>query len=113
MKYIKHIPNLILAGVFVALSGCASTSHQEGASTTKHESTGEYIDDAVITTKVKTAVLNEPALKSYEINVETYKGVVQLSGFVSSESEINKAADLARGVNGVSSVKNDLRLKVK
>ena len=82
---------------------CSITSKQEG--------TGEYVDDTVITTKVKTAVLNEPSLKSAEINVETFKGVVQLSGFVSSQADINKAAEVARSVSGVKSVKNDMRLK--
>jgi len=83
--------------------GCASTSQKEG--------TGEYIDDSVITTKVKTAIFNEATLKSAEINVETFKGVVQLSGFVNSQSDINKAVELARGVSGVKSVKNDMRVK--
>ena len=94
-----------LAGVFLMATalGCASTSKQEG--------TGEYVDDSVITTKVKAAVLNEPSLKSAEINVETFKGVVQLSGFVSSQADINKAVEVARGVGGVKSVKNDMRLK--
>lgn len=113
MKYTKHLPKLMLAGVLVATIGCAANSQKEGISTSKRESTGEYIDDAVITTKVKTAILNESTLKSYEINVETYKGVVQLSGFVSTQTEITKAAALASGVKGVTSVKNDLRLKAK
>lgn len=77
----------------------------------KHESTGAYLDDSVITTKVKAAVLNEPTLKSAEINVETYKGVVQLTGFVSSQASINKAAEIARSVKGVTSVKNDMIVK--
>jgi osmotically-inducible protein OsmY len=85
------------------LVACASSSTQSG--------TGQYIDDSVITTKVKAAVLNEPTLKSSEINVETFKGVVQLSGFVNSQSDINKALELARLVDGVTSVKNDMRLK--
>lgn len=83
--------------------GCASTAKQEG--------TGEYFDDTVITTKVKAAVLNEPTLKSAEINVETFKGVVQLSGFVNSQADITKAVEVARGVPGVKSVKNDMRRK--
>ena len=82
--------------------GCASTRTQEG--------TGEYVDDAVITTKVKAAILGEPTLKSAEINVETFKGVVQLSGFVSSQAAENKAVEVARTVGGVKSVKNDMRL---
>ena len=94
-----------IAGVlFVAMAlGCASTAKQEG--------TGEYFDDTVITSKVKAAVLNEPTLKSAEINVETFKGVVQLSGFVNSQADITKAVEVARGVPGVKSVKNDMRRK--
>ncbi len=83
--------------------GCASTS--------KHEGTGEYVDDTVITTKVKAAILDTPSLKTNEINVETFKGVVQLSGFVGSKADINQAIEVARKVNGVKSVKNDMRLK--
>lgn len=105
MKQLKHVSTIILAVAFTAMLGCASTS--------KHEGTGEYIDDSVITTKVKAAVLNEPTLKSSEVNVETYKGVVQLSGFVNSEADIAKAADVARSVKGVTSVKNDMHLKTK
>ena len=94
-----------VAGIlFMALAlGCASTAKQEG--------TGEYVDDTVVTTKVKAAIFNEPSLKSAEINVETFKGVVQLSGFVSSQAAENKAVDVARTVPGVKSVKNDMRLK--
>lgn len=105
MKQLKHVSAFILAVVFATMLGCASTS--------KHEGTGEYIDDSVITTKVKAAVLNEPTLKSSEVNVETYKGVVQLSGFVNSEADIAKAADLARSIKGVTSVKNDMHLRNK
>jgi osmotically-inducible protein OsmY len=75
------------------------------------EGTGEYVDDSVITTKVKTAILNDSSLKVNEINVETFKGVVQLSGFVKSQADIDKAVQVARGVAGVKSVKNDMRLK--
>ena len=94
-----------LAGIlFVAMAlGCASTSKQEGS--------GEYVDDTVITGKVKTAIFNEPTLKSAEINVETFKGVVQLSGFVSSADNERLAMQVARNVGGVKSVKNDMRLK--
>jgi len=99
----KLFVTLILATFLATVVGCAATSKQEG--------TGEYVDDTVITAKVKAAVLNEPTLKSAEINVETFKGVVQLSGFVSSQAAINKAAEVARGVTGVKSVKNDMRLK--
>ncbi len=77
----------------------------------QQESTGDYFDDTVLTTKVKAAVFNEPSLKSAEINVETFKGVVQLSGFVSSRADIDKAVEIARKVPGVRSVKNDMRAK--
>lgn len=92
-----------MALTLITVSGCGSTSKKEG--------TGEYIDDTVITTKVKAAILNEPMLKSAEINVETFKGVVQLSGFVSSSASIDKAVEIARGVAGVKSVKNSMHLK--
>jgi osmotically-inducible protein OsmY len=94
----------LVAIAFMAMAlGCASTAKQEG--------TGEYIDDTVVTTKVKAAIFNEPTLKSAEINVETFKGVVQLSGFVNSREDINKAVAVARQIPGVTSVKNDMRLK--
>ena len=80
-------------------------------SASKKESPGEYVDDTVITAKVKAAVLAEPSLKSAEINVETFKGVVQLAGFVESRADIAKAIDVAKGVKGVQSVKNDMILK--
>jgi len=103
----KHLIRFFSAS-FLALTlltavGCASTPKQEG--------TGEYVDDSVITTKVKAAILNEPTLSSAEINVETFKGEVQLSGFVNSSADISKAVEVARGVKGVNSVKNDMRLK--
>jgi osmotically-inducible protein OsmY len=100
---LKKIITFILAILLASLLGCASTSTKEG--------TGEYFDDTAITTKVKAAIFNEPSLKSTEINVETFKGTVQLSGFVSSRADIDKAVELARGVKGVSSVKNDMRMK--
>ena len=99
----KYLSAFFLALTLVTAVGCSSTSKQAG--------TGEYIDDTVITTKVKAAILKEPTLKVAEINVETFKGVVQLSGFVAEQGDIAKAAQVARGVDGVKSVKNDLRLK--
>jgi osmotically-inducible protein OsmY len=91
---------LVLVGTFV---GCASTSTQE--------STGEYVDDSVITTKVKSLLANDDFIKSFQISVETYKGVVQLSGFVNNQAAVDRARELARSVKGVKSVKNDLILK--
>ena len=81
------------------------------AATRTHEGTGEYVDDSVITTKVKAAIFNEPGLKVSEVQVETFKGVVQLSGFVSSRDDIKGAVRVARAVNGVKSVTNDMQLK--
>jgi hyperosmotically inducible protein len=81
------------------------------ASTSKQESTGEYIDDSVITTKVKSLLAADDFLKSFQISVETYKGTVQLSGFVGSEKAVDKAGEIARSVKGVKSVKNDLIVK--
>ena len=107
MKALNRISVLLVAAALTTIVGCAATT----TSTAKHESTGAYVDDAVITTKTKAAIFNEPTLKSAEINVETYKGVVQLSGFVSSQANINTAVEVTRAVHGVTSVKNDMRLK--
>lgn len=102
-RLITLIIYLSFFSLLLIAAGCA------GNSTTK--STGEFIDDSVITTKVKTAIFNEPTLKVLQINVETYKGVVQLSGFVDSAQNVTKAGAVAQSVNGVVSVKNDLRIK--
>ncbi|MHB1176671.1 MAG: BON domain-containing protein [Sulfuriferula sp.] len=103
MKLFKIFSAFFLSVVLVSFMGCASTQTKE--------STGGYIDDSVITTKVKAAIFKEPTLKSTEINVETFKGVVQLSGFVNSQADISKAVEVTRKVDGVRSVKNDMRLK--
>ena len=103
MKKINRISVLLAAVAMTAMVGCAATSTRE--------STGQYIDDSAITTKVKAAIFNEPSLKSAEINVETFKGRAQLSGFVSSQANINKAVEVAQAVGGVTFVKNDMRLK--
>jgi len=103
MNKTKLLTTLFAAVMLTAVVGCASTDKKEG--------TAEYVEDTVLTTKVKAAILNEPGLKSAEINVETFKGVVQLSGFVSEKQDIAKAGAVARSVKGVQSVKNDLRSK--
>lgn len=102
-QFIKYVSALFFAVTLMSVAGCAATSKQEG--------TGEYVDDSVITTKVKAAILNEATLKVAEINVETFKGVVQLSGFVGTQADIDKAIAVTRAVGGVKSVKNDMRLK--
>ena len=103
MSRLKTFATLVSAIVLMATLGCASTRHQEG--------TGEYVDDSVITTKVKAAIFNEPGLKVSEVKVETFKGNVQLSGFVSSRADIKGAVRVASAVNGVKSVTNDMQLK--
>ena len=99
-RILSFLVCIALVTVFV---GCASTPKREG--------TGEYLDDSAITTKVKAAIFNDPALKVFQINVETFKGEVQLSGFVDSAAAKQKAGEVARGVGGVKSVKNNLIVK--
>jgi hyperosmotically inducible protein len=103
MKLINLFGSFFLVILLVSFLGCAPTATKEG--------TGEYIDDSVITTKVKAVILKEGSLKSTEINVETFKGVVQLSGFVNSQADINKAIEVTRNVKGVKSVTNSMRIK--
>jgi len=103
MQRVKTLTTLFSALVLMATLGCASTR--------THEGTGEYVDDSVITTKVKAAIFKEPGLKVSEVQVETFKGVVQLSGFVSSRADIKDAVRVASAVNGVKSVTNDMQLK--
>ena len=103
MLQLKRFSAYFLAALLATMLGCAGGPQKEG--------TGEYVDDTVITTKVKAAILNEPSLKVAEINVETFKGRVQLSGFVNSRTDMSKAVDVARSVGGVTSVTNDMRLK--
>ena len=103
MKPLRGLAILVLTIVLASIWGCGSTAKTAG--------TGEYVDDSVITAKVKTAIFNDSTLKVNEINVETFKGVVQLSGFVRSQTDIDKAVQVARAVAGVKSVKNDMRIK--
>jgi osmotically-inducible protein OsmY len=104
MTMTKRIATAIFtATVAFGMVGCAQTS--------THESTGQYLDDAGITAKVKAAFAADPNVKATEINVETYQGTVQLSGFVAQPADAQRAADIARGVKGVTSVKNDIRVK--
>lgn len=102
-QMMRQIPILALAMLVALFVGCASTETQSGP--------GEYIDDTVITAKVKAAIFSESTLKSAEINVETFKGVVQLSGFVNSQADIDTAVRVAREVEGVKSVINGMQLK--
>lgn len=99
----KRLSIAVVATALTVLAGCAATNKSEG--------TGQYIDDSMITTKAKAAIFNDADLKSSEINVETFKGRVQLSGFVKSQADINRAVEVTKAVPGVTSVKNDMRLK--
>jgi len=94
---------LLLLMIIAIFMACASTS--------KQTSPGEYVDDSVITTKVKTLLAGDDFLKSFRISVETYKGAVQLSGFVGSQKAVDTAGQIAKSVNGVRSVKNSLIVK--
>jgi osmotically-inducible protein OsmY len=104
MKKINIVISFLVALMMVAaFVACASTP--------KHEGTGDYIDDSVITTKVKSLLAADDFLKSFQISVESRKGIVQLSGFVDSQRAVNKAGEIAGGVQGVRSVRNDLIVK--
>jgi osmotically-inducible protein OsmY len=104
MAKIQHILKfMVCIGLVATFLGCAATPQSA--------STGQIVDDSVITTKVKAAILEEPTLKSLQISVETYKGVVQLSGFVDSSQSVKKAGEVAGRVAGVVSVKNNLTVK--
>jgi len=97
---VRYFVVLMLIVSFVA---CASTSRKEG--------TGEYVDNSVITGKIKSQLAADDFLRSFDISVETYKGTVQLSGDVDSQNAVDRAGQIARGVEGVRSVKNNLRVK--
>jgi osmotically-inducible protein OsmY len=93
----------VLLVLIAFLAACASTPTRE--------STGEYVDDSVITTKVKSLLAADDFLKSFQIGVESYKGVVQLSGFVNTQKAVDKAVEITRSVKGVKDIKNDLIVK--
>lgn len=103
MRLAHYLKAMLASMLILTLVACAPTAKREGA--------GEYVDDALITTKVKAALAADPNVKATEVNVETFKGTVQLSGFVSSRDSIQKAIDIARGVSGVRGVKNDMVVK--
>ena len=103
MKSFRIVSTLFITLAVLFSAGCASTPTQS--------SLGEAIDDTVITTRVKAAFIDDPSLKALEINVETFKGVVQLSGFVATRAEVNQASSVARQIDGVTSVRNDILIK--
>jgi osmotically-inducible protein OsmY len=97
------IPFLVLLMLIATFAACAATR--------THESTGGYVDDSVITTKVKSLLAEDDFLKSFQISVETFKGTVQLSGFVNSQKAVDRADEITRSVKGVQSIKNNLIVK--
>ena len=103
MIMLKRFSAFLIAAFIVSAAGCATQSEPQ--------SPGAYMSDSWITTKVKSAILSEPSLKVMQINVETYKGEVQLSGFVDSAASKAKAVEVARAIEGVTSVKDDMRLR--
>jgi len=103
MSQWKRLSAFLLALALASVLGCAATETKQ--------STGAYIDDSWITTKVKAALIEDPLVKATEVNVETYKGAVQLSGFVSSNAAMQQAVKVTKGIKGVTSVKNDMRIK--
>ncbi|MDO9632647.1 MAG: BON domain-containing protein [Humidesulfovibrio sp.] len=105
MSFLKRLSLLCLTALLALTFGCSSSPTKEGA--------GEVVDDTAITAKVKADIFQAPTLKSSEINVETFKGVVQLSGFVASQADKDRAAEVARMVPGVKEVRNDVLLKDK
>jgi len=98
--FTRYFATVLMA---LALVACAATDKREG--------TGEYFDDSVVTTKVKAALLKDPAVSGLAVNVETFKGVVQLSGFVATSTERNRAVEVAREVPGVKQIKNDILIR--
>lgn len=103
MSFAQSIKTLFASLLLLILAACAPTATREG--------TGEYVDDAVITTKVKAALAADPAVKATEVNVETFRGTVQLSGFISSAEARQRAIEVARTTKGVRGVKNDMVIK--
>lgn len=105
-------PFKVMSLVALLVAGLGTASFTTGcAGTATSASTGEFIDDSVITTKVKAALVNDPVVKALDVKVETFKGVVQLSGFVATESEKAQAGRVAATVSGVSEIKNNITLK--
>ncbi len=99
----RLLPVLALVTASALFTGCAGTPTRE--------STGEYIDNAAITARVKTALISDPVTKARDITVESFRGTVQLSGFVNSSEEKTRAEQVARAVDGVVAVQNSLVVK--
>ena len=108
----RNILFLAMVAAALALGACASNTQTSDNKESTKETTGQYVDDATVTAKVKTAIASDVGVKAASnVNVETYRGVVQLSGFADSEDQASKAVTAAKKVSGVRSVKNDIRIK--
>ena len=104
MRRRNEIIGCLIVAMFISIcSGCATKPVLE--------STGEFIDDSVITTKIKSLIAADNLLKAFQISVETFKGTVQLSGFVNSQKDVERAEEIAKGVKGVVSIRNNLMVK--
>jgi hyperosmotically inducible protein len=101
-QFNRNASGIVLALTLATVTGCAATPATE--------STGEYIDSTAITAKVKAGILEQPKLRLFDIHVETSKGVVRLGGYAASQSSIDKAVEIARRVDGVKSVNNEMRI---
>lgn len=113
MKSFKHCSAFFLALVLTSIAGYGTVTAWERVVVAAGggETAGDYVDDAMITTKVKAAIVNDASLSAFDINVETNQGVVQLNGFVDTQGAINEASEVAQRVEGVKSVENNLQLK--
>ncbi len=111
MKKVNTLVRYLMPLVLITALMASASTFMACTSTRTHESTGEYVDDSAITTKVKTLLANDDFFKSFQISVETYKGTVQLSGFVNSQQAVDKAGEIAKSVKGVKSLKNNLIVK--
>ncbi len=103
MQFLKVLPVLLVAAALAMNAGCSSTRTQKSA--------GEQVDDTVVLGKVKTALIDDPVTKAGKIDVEVFRGIVQLNGFVDSGTEKSRATTVARGVSGVGEVRNNLTVR--
>ncbi len=111
MKQIKHLSFMFLALILSVLMGCSKTDTADTVGTTGSATVRDVVADAVITAKVKAALVKEPTLKATDITVETKGGAVQLRGSAPSRADAERAAEVAKQVDGVKAVKNDLQVK--
>jgi hyperosmotically inducible protein len=107
-----HLASLVLVLLAACAGGAArQETEQPQQAPAQAESIPQVSDDKLITTKVKAALVSEPSIKTSKIDVETFKGVVQLSGYVENVALADRAVDVARGIDGVKSVRNEMRVR--